>query len=90
MDGTSLKEIVQNSGKVKDDDSWRLAIDQFNKRIYWSDYDKGVIESAEYDGSERLIVVKAENPVGLSIRNNYLFWSQNVTGFSSLYVVKSK
>lgn len=79
MDGTSLKLLITDAGKIVDD-SGRIDVDRVNKRIYWNDREKGSIESADYDGNRRLTVVKAANPVALAVDGNILVWSQNTTG----------
>ncbi|XP_003425524.3 low-density lipoprotein receptor-related protein 5-like [Nasonia vitripennis] len=78
MDGTSLKLLITDAGKIVDD-SCRIDVDRVNKRIYWNDREKGSIESADYDGNRRLTVVKAANPVALAVDGNVLVWSQNTT-----------
>lgn len=74
MDGTSIKLLISNVG------SDELDVDHHNKRIFWANGEQKVIESANYDGDNRVPVVKIQNPVAVTVHNNQLIWSTTEKG----------
>ncbi|XP_011503249.1 PREDICTED: low-density lipoprotein receptor-related protein 2-like [Ceratosolen solmsi marchali] len=87
LDGTSLKIVILNAGRIKNN-CCRLDVDRLTKRIYWNDCEKGIIESSDYNGNDRVTVIKADDSVALAVYNNHLFWSQNSTDVSTRAIIK--
>ncbi|KAH7983823.1 hypothetical protein HPB52_014598 [Rhipicephalus sanguineus] len=54
-----------------------ITIDAVHKRIYWSDANKNVIESATYDGKDRKVVRGAglSSPFSIALFEDWLYWS---------------
>ena len=53
-----------------------LSIDVEQGKIYWNDAKKKVIEFSDFDGRNRKVLVdKVEHPYGLTVLDNYVYWS---------------
>lgn len=53
-----------------------IVIDSQTKLIFWSDIDLYVVESGNFDGSDRRVVVKSVwQPVGLAVHGDFLYWA---------------
>lgn len=71
MDGTN-QLILVNGHNI----SWPngLAID--NERLYWTDAKFDRIESINFDGSDRKVVIPStQHTFGLAVDNTYIYWS---------------
>ncbi|PIK43164.1 low-density lipoprotein receptor-related protein 2 [Apostichopus japonicus] len=52
-----------------------LSVDFWTHRIYWTDIEAGVIERADWDGSNRQIFRSSiANPVGITVFEETLYW----------------
>ena len=60
-----------------------LAVDFVNQRLYWTDFTKGTLESADLDGSNRSVILPALfNPRSLAVDpiSGKLAWIRDVPG----------
>ena len=73
MDGTN-KVTLFNTGIG---DLGPIAVDSERQQIYWADLDLKRIESADFDGGHRHIVVDGDirNPSGMSVFGDHLYWT---------------
>ena len=78
MDGTDLRLLIADAGDIGEDGSG-LTIDRINKRIYWYDVDQELIESIDYEGSNRVRVMSLEGLVAMAVHAGRLLWSQSST-----------
>uniref|UniRef100_A0A224X518 Putative nidogen n=1 Tax=Panstrongylus lignarius TaxID=156445 RepID=A0A224X518_9HEMI len=78
LSGRDPKTIIQRIGKINS-----LTIDWLEERIYWCSVE-GQIESANLDGSRRIIVAASPGPFSLSLYQDKIYWSDWETG--TLYV----
>lgn len=63
-----------------------LSLDPQEKRIYWTDAQTKHIESCDYDGNFRKIIVsKLPHPYGIAVTRDFLYWSDWKT--ASLHVL---
>jgi sugar lactone lactonase YvrE len=73
MDGTNRDVIVST------DLGWPngLAIDTAEKRIYWCDAKLDRIESSNYNGSDRRVVLDdvLPHPFGLTLLGDFIYWT---------------
>lgn len=72
MDGEERTTVIG------DDLVWPngLAIDYGENRLYWTDAKRKVIESSGLDGEDRKVIIKnAQYPYGLTVLDNYIYWS---------------
>lgn len=73
MDGTA--RVVLLTDKIL----WpcSITVDAVHKRIYWSDANKNVIESATYDGKDRKLVrgTGLSSPFSIALFEDWLYWS---------------
>ena len=96
MDGTARDILVQGGGL-----SWPngLAIDYQARKLYWADAWTDYIECAEFDGSNRTVIVKGlTHPFGLDVDNGFVYWTDwrskniqrtSISDPSSLVVLRS-
>lgn len=96
MDGTARDILVQGGGL-----SWPngLAIDYQARKLYWADARTDYIECAEFDGSNRTVIVKSlTHPFGLDVDNGFVYWTDwrseniqraSISDPSSLVVLRS-
>jgi len=77
MDGTS-KMTLFNTGIG---DLGPIAVDTELRRIYWADLDLKRIESGDFDGGHRRIVVDGDirNPSGMHVFGDHLYWTDRST-----------
>ncbi|XP_043497943.1 low-density lipoprotein receptor-related protein 2 isoform X2 [Polistes fuscatus] len=77
MDGTSAFPIVSEAAyKVSG-----IAVDTITRRIYWCDALLDYIETADYYGRNRVIVVKGSqvpSPVRLTLFESKIYWTDNM------------
>lgn len=72
LDGSSRKIIVGTSI------GWPngLAIDFEQNRLYWADAQLDRIEAVDFDGQNRLVVVKQVlHPYGVAVHGPYVYWT---------------
>ncbi|XP_033629378.1 low-density lipoprotein receptor-related protein 1-like isoform X2 [Asterias rubens] len=72
MDGSQYEDIVS----VKIATPHGIAVDLVAQRIYWTDSSLQLVESAEYDGSDRTTVargVDVQFGFGISVFRNYIY-----------------
>lgn len=70
MDGEKRTKIVDR------DLGWPNGLAVFAERVYWTDAKLKRIESCNYDGQNRRIIIKdLEHPYGLAITENHFYWS---------------
>lgn len=70
MDGDKRTKIVDN------DLGWPNSLAIFGERLYWTDAKLKRIESCNYDGLQRRIVIKdLEHPYGLALTNQHIYWT---------------
>lgn len=73
MDDTSYQLIRSGLGKGG---NFYLAVDEKEKKLYWSDTKKKRIEFAFLNGTDRKIFIQSERTPGpLTIVDNYLHWT---------------
>uniref|UniRef100_A0A914CDN1 EGF-like domain-containing protein n=1 Tax=Acrobeloides nanus TaxID=290746 RepID=A0A914CDN1_9BILA len=74
MDGSNPKLIIDTSLRWPN----ALAVDTPSKRLYWGDAHLEYIGSCDYDGAGRRVVIRKNigKIFGLSIFENYLYWSE--------------
>jgi hypothetical protein len=74
MDGSDPKLIIDTSLRWPN----ALAVDTPSKRLYWGDAHLEYIGSCDYDGAGRRVVIRKNigKIFGLSIFENYLYWSE--------------
>ncbi len=72
-DGTGVRAIVNS------DDGWinDLAVDTVTRRLYWVDAHSDRIESVNFDGGDRRIILDsmAKHPFYLETFEGYLYWT---------------
>ncbi|KAB0798924.1 hypothetical protein PPYR_06804 [Photinus pyralis] len=72
MDGTNRVTLIST------DLEWPngLAIDRPSNRLYWNDGKLKVIESSNFDGKERVQIIRdALHPYGLVVVGNHMYWT---------------
>lgn len=96
MDGTARDILVPGGGLI-----WPngLAIDYQSRKLYWADAWTDYIECAEFDGSNRTVIVKGlTHPFGLDVDNGFVYWTDwrseniqraSISDPSSLVVLRS-
>ncbi|KAG8187374.1 hypothetical protein JTE90_016920 [Oedothorax gibbosus] len=54
-----------------------LAIDQQRRRLYWTDAGTRTIESCDYDGQGRQVLIKIDlpHPFGLALHDDSIYWT---------------
>jgi len=82
MDGTSRMTLF-NTGIG---DLGPIAVDAESRRIYWTDLDLKRIESGDFDGGHRQILVDGDirNPSGMYVFGDHLYWTDRSAVDSSL------
>uniref|UniRef100_T1J651 EGF-like domain-containing protein n=1 Tax=Strigamia maritima TaxID=126957 RepID=T1J651_STRMM len=72
MDGTQRSVLISVDGRVNG-----LTIDYTDKKLYWANIDKKLIESSDLSGSYRAEIVTSDlpNPFGLTQYQDYLYWT---------------
>jgi len=89
LDGSGAEEIV---AEAEYSFVWGVAVDSVRGRVYWANYGRHTIGSADLDG--RNIGAVADNTIGLpyglqiDTRNDKMYWVDNVE-FSPHHVVRS-
>lgn len=68
MDGTLEKLLISSR------DVFHFDIDRENKKIYWDDAEKKAIVSADYEGYNRVDVMKIEKLEPFAVYKNTIFW----------------
>lgn len=72
MDGTERKKIINSNLGFPTG----LAIDFTLRKLYWADALRDLIESSDFDGKKRNIIVNhAEHPFGFTLTNSYFYWT---------------
>ena len=75
MDGSGRRTVIDSDISQPN----AVTIDYLSEKIYWADSDLDRIEYANYDGSERVLVLTADSglryPFGLTVSGDALFWS---------------
>lgn len=74
MDGTFVTRIATSNLKRPQG----IAVDQGNARIYWTDPGRSVIESAKFDGSDRIVVLQSTTgttPFSIDLLGDMVAWS---------------
>lgn len=70
MDGDKRDRIVEN------DLGWPNALSTYDERIFWTDAKLKRIESCDYDGNYRKIILEnLEHPYGLAVTKNHIYYS---------------
>ncbi|KAK0162271.1 hypothetical protein PV327_008621 [Microctonus hyperodae] len=76
MDGTLATSIVTEAAyKVSG-----IAVDLIAKRIYWCDYLLDYIETADYKGEKRVIILRGSHvpaPMRVTVFENRVYWSDS-------------
>ncbi|KAJ8665215.1 hypothetical protein QAD02_006877 [Eretmocerus hayati] len=70
--GTTKTHLV--SGATISDISASLGVNRKERRIFWLDSKRDMIESVDYDGQDRKFVVKTQNALALTAYRDKLFW----------------
>lgn len=72
MDGTNTVHVIQD--KIMEPGA--LTVDQHNNRIYWADHQLKKIESADFYGGNREVLVddNVHTVIGLAMFGPYLYW----------------
>lgn len=53
-----------------------LSIDVRTEKLYWNDAKRKVIETSDFDGTNRKILIKGiQHPYGLTVMGDLLYWS---------------
>lgn len=70
MDGEKRIRIIEK------DLGWPNALSTFNLRVFWTDAKLQRIESCDYEGNERKIILQnLEHPYGLAVTKNHIYYS---------------
>ncbi|XP_074098383.1 low-density lipoprotein receptor-related protein megalin isoform X1 [Cotesia typhae] len=76
MDGTSVTNVISEAAyKVSG-----VAVDLIAKRIYWCDYLLDYIETADYKGEKRFIILRGLHvpaPIRLTVFENRVYWTDS-------------
>ncbi|KAL3841911.1 hypothetical protein ACJMK2_020000 [Sinanodonta woodiana] len=72
LDGSNREVLLSNLGRVHG-----LTIDYTEKKLFWSDMDKQIIESSDLEGKNRVHVISRElpNPMAITQYQDFLFWA---------------
>ncbi|KAF7989294.1 hypothetical protein HCN44_007968 [Aphidius gifuensis] len=77
MDGTSSYPIITEAAyRVSG-----IAVDMIVKRIYWCDSLLDYIETSDYKGGKRVMILRGANvpsPIRLSVFENRVYWSDSI------------
>ncbi|UYV71351.1 LRP6 [Cordylochernes scorpioides] len=73
LDGTHRSSLITTDVKWPN----ALALDFAQKKLYWADAGLDKIEVANYDGSERIVLIADDLPhiFAISILQDYLYWT---------------
>lgn len=70
MDGSNVTTIVSTYLSLPKG----ITVDEANSRIYWTDSAYDIIESSQFDGSDRRTITRATDPFGVDIFGDFVFW----------------
>ncbi|XP_031629327.1 low-density lipoprotein receptor-related protein 4 isoform X2 [Contarinia nasturtii] len=70
MDGEQRIRIVEK------DLGWPNALSTYAKRLFWTDASRKLIESCNYEGNHRKIILQnLEHPYGLAVTTNHIYYT---------------
>lgn len=79
LDGKNALRIVTGETLEK---PIAIAVDPKTRKVFWSDVSLGQIESTDYDGGQRKVIVSQHlsEPKSLAILGEWLYWSEKKRG----------
>ncbi|CAD5125848.1 DgyrCDS14047 [Dimorphilus gyrociliatus] len=79
LDGKNALRIVSGETLEK---PIAIAVDPRTRKVFWSDVSLGQIESTDYDGGQRKVIVSQHlsEPRSLAILGEWLYWSERKKG----------
>ncbi|XP_057339839.1 low-density lipoprotein receptor-related protein 4-like isoform X2 [Microplitis mediator] len=81
LDGSNRRVIVSNN--LADPNG--LTIDYDNRKLYWADMRNNRIEMSDLNGNYRVqLIAAADNPYGLTLLGDYIYWIGHLGTSSSL------
>lgn len=81
MDGSRPQQLIATKGYAN-----HLSLDYERRRLYWTEINpltlEGAIVSSDLNGNDEHFIIRDKKlkPVGLTMSNDYIYWSNNITG----------
>lgn len=87
MDGTNQIKLISTIRPATG-----LTLDYERKRLYWAEKDTPAIISTDLDGNDQKYIIRDNiyEPVGLTLYKDYIYWSDNKTGKTIVFVLYLK